>query len=128
VFNSNTPNQHLLLTWTFLSYLKLWLCGRQTAQHISWSQGCFTSLHISEPISQTFIPSINHTWYKFRETYHTENTKTRETKRDETEKLFIEIENQTNWALMEAYREREVFLEERRQKYLGAPSRSQQSF
>ena len=31
-------------------------------QHISWSQGCSTSLYNSEPISWTFTPSVNHTW------------------------------------------------------------------
>jgi len=32
------------------------------AQHISWSQGYSTSLHISEPILWTFTPSVNCIW------------------------------------------------------------------
>jgi len=65
--------------------------------------------------------------FKFRETYHTENIESRETERGETEKLSTEIEKQINWALMEAHKKGEVILEEKRQKYLGASSRNQQS-
>ena len=57
MFNSDMPNQHLLLSWTSY-YLKLQPHGRQTAQYISWSQGHSTSLHISKPISQTFTPEL----------------------------------------------------------------------
>ena len=64
---------------------------------------------------------------KFRETYHTKNTESRETKRDDTGKISTETEKQTSWAFIEAYKEREIILEERRQKHLDAPSRSQQS-
>jgi len=56
-------NQHSLSSWTSLYHLKLWPHGRQTVQHISWSQGCSTSLHISKSILQTFTSSVNHTWY-----------------------------------------------------------------
>ena len=31
-------------------------------QYISWSQGYFTSLHISKLILWTFIPNVNCTW------------------------------------------------------------------
>ena len=61
---------------------------------------------------------------KSRKTYYTKNIESRETERDETEKLFTEIENQTNWALIETYKKKEAVLEEKRQKYLNAPSRS----
>ena len=44
-------NQYSLPFWTSSSYLKLWLCSRQIAQHISWSQGCFISPHISKQSS-----------------------------------------------------------------------------
>ena len=47
--------------------------------------------------------------------------------REETENLSTESEKQNTWALMEAQREEEVVLEEKRQMYLDAPSRSQQS-
>ena len=62
-FNGNTPNQHSLLSQTSSYHLKLWLHGRQAAQHISWSQGYFMSPHISESILWTFTPSVNCTWY-----------------------------------------------------------------
>ena len=45
VFNSNTPNQHSSPSQTLFTPLKLWLYDRQIVQHISWSQGHFTSLH-----------------------------------------------------------------------------------
>jgi len=61
---------------------------------------------------------------KSRKTYYTKNIESRETERDETEKLFTETENQTNWALIETYKKKEAVLEEKRQKYLNAPSRS----
>ena len=51
---------------------------------------------------------------KSRETYHTEKTEFKETKRDKTEKLSIKIKKQTNWILMEVYIEREVVFEKRR--------------
>ena len=63
MFNGDTPNQYLLSSQTSFYSLKLQLCGRQTVQHISWSQDHSTSLHISEPILQTFIPSVNYVWY-----------------------------------------------------------------
>ena len=63
VFNDNTPNQYLLPSQTSSYSLKLWPCNRQMAQHISWSQGHSTSLHISESILQTFTPGVNCTWY-----------------------------------------------------------------
>jgi len=53
MFNGDTPNQHSLLSWTSLYYLKLWPYGRQMAQHISWSQDHFTSLYISKSILWT---------------------------------------------------------------------------
>ena len=65
--------------------------------------------------------------FKYRETYHTENTELKETERDETEKLYTKTEKQTNWVLIEAYKEEEIILEKRRQKYLGISSRSWQS-
>ena len=49
-------NQHSLSSWTSFHHLKLRPCSRQMAQHISWSQGCSTSLLISESISQTSTP------------------------------------------------------------------------
>ena len=61
---------------------------------------------------------------KSRKTYYTKNIESRETERDETEKLFTEIENQTNWALIETYKKKEAVLEEKRQKYLNVSSRS----
>ena len=39
------------------------------------------------------------------ETYYTENTKSRETKSEDTEKLSTETEKQTKWALIETQRE-----------------------
>ena len=48
-------NQHSLLSWTSSYYLKLWLCSRQMAQHISWSQGCSTSPLISKSTLWTSI-------------------------------------------------------------------------
>ena len=63
VFNSDTPNQHSLPSQTSSYSLKLWPCSRQTVQHISWSQGCSISPHISESTSQTFIPGVNCAWY-----------------------------------------------------------------
>jgi len=62
MFNSDTPNQYSLLSQTSFYSLKLWPHGRQMAQHISWSQGCSMSLHISKPILWTFTPSVNCTW------------------------------------------------------------------
>jgi len=41
-------NQHSLPSWTSFHHLKLRPCGRQMAQHISWSQGHSTSLLISK--------------------------------------------------------------------------------
>jgi len=46
-------NQHSLPSQTSSHYLKLRPCGRQTAQHISWSQGHSISPHISKSILQT---------------------------------------------------------------------------
>jgi len=51
----------------------------------------------------------------------------RETERNETEKLSTETENQTNWAFIKIYKEKDVVFEKRRQKHLDASSRSQQS-
>ena len=62
MFNSDTQNQYSLPSRTSSYYLKLWLHGRQIAQHISWSQGHSTSLHISKSILQTFTPGVNHAW------------------------------------------------------------------
>ena len=45
--------QHSLLLGLPLLHLKLWPRGRQTAQHISWSQGHSTSPLISKSILQT---------------------------------------------------------------------------
>ena len=46
-------NQYSFLLRLFLLHLKLWPCGRQMAQHISWSQGYSTSPLISESILWT---------------------------------------------------------------------------
>ena len=46
-------NQHSLPSQTSVYHLKLWLRGKQTVQHISWSQGHSTSSLISESILQT---------------------------------------------------------------------------
>ena len=46
-------NQHSLSSLTSPHHLKLQPCGRQIAQHISWSQGHSTSPLISESILQT---------------------------------------------------------------------------
>jgi len=48
--------QHSLPSWTSPHHLKLWPCGKQIAQHISWSQGHSTSLLISEFILRTSTP------------------------------------------------------------------------
>ena len=48
--------QHSLPSWTSSYHLKLQLCSRQIAQHISWSQGCSTSPLISESILWTSTP------------------------------------------------------------------------
>jgi len=64
---------------------------------------------------------------KSRKIYHIENTESRETERGKTEKISTEIEKQTNSALIKTYKEGETILEERKQKYLGFSSRSQQS-
>jgi len=65
--------------------------------------------------------------FKSKEIYHTKNKKLRETKRNETEKLSTETENQTNWSFIKIYKEKGVVFEKRRQKYLNTSSRSQQS-
>ena len=57
VFNSNIPNQHLLLSWTLSIYLKLWLCNRQIAQHMGWSQGYSTSLYYQAQSLHTLCTS-----------------------------------------------------------------------
>ena len=62
---------------------------------------------------------------KFKKTYYTKNIESRETKRDETEKLFTKLDKQTNRTLIEAHEKKEVILEEKRQKYLDTPSKSQ---
>ena len=64
---------------------------------------------------------------KFKKTYYTKNIESRETKRDETEKLFTKLDKQTNRTLIEAHEKKEVILEEKRQKYLDTPSKSQWS-
>ena len=46
-------NQYSLPLRLSLLHLKLRLHGKQMAQHISWNQGCSTSLLISESILQT---------------------------------------------------------------------------
>ena len=56
-------NQHSLPSQTSSLHLKLQPCSRQIVQHISWSQDYSTSLHISEPILQTFTSGVNYTWY-----------------------------------------------------------------
>ena len=56
---------------------------------------------------------------KSREIYHIEDTKSRETERDKTEKLFIEIEQQTNQEFIKAYKKEEIILKKKRQKYLN---------
>ena len=55
---------------------------------------------------------------KFKKTYYTKNIKSRETKRDKTEKLFTKLEKQTDRTLIEAYKKGEVIIEEKRQKIL----------
>ena len=62
---------------------------------------------------------------KFKKTYYTKNIESRETKRDKTEKLFTKLDKQTNRTLIEAHKKKEVILEEKRQKYLDTPSKSQ---
>ena len=49
-------NQYSLPSRTSFHHLKLQPCGRQMAQHISWSQDHSTSLPISESILQTSTP------------------------------------------------------------------------
>jgi len=56
-------NQYSLPFQTSSFYWKLWSCSRQTVQYISWSQGYSISLYISKSILQTFISSVNCTWY-----------------------------------------------------------------
>ena len=51
-----THHSALTPTQTSLLHLKLRPRGRQTAQHISWSQGCSTSPLISEYILRTSTP------------------------------------------------------------------------
>ena len=51
-----THHSALTLTQTSLLHLKLRPCGRQMVQHISWSQGCSTSLLISKYILRTSTP------------------------------------------------------------------------
>ena len=51
----------------------------------------------------------------------------RKTERNEVEKLSTGTENQTNWAFINIYKEKDVVFEKRRQNYLDASSRSQQS-
>ena len=67
---SSVQRWHIILVPTscsdFSYLLKLWSRGRQTVQHISWSQGCSTSLHISKSSSQTFIPSVNCAWQYYQ--------------------------------------------------------------
>jgi len=65
--------------------------------------------------------------FRYRETYHIENIELRETERDKTDKLYTKTEKQTNWVLIEAYKEEDIVLEKRRQKYFGISSRSWQS-
>jgi len=66
VFNGNIPNQYSLPSQTSSYYLKLQPHSRQAAQHISWSQGCSISPHISKPILQTFTPGINYIWQYYQ--------------------------------------------------------------
>ena len=53
VFNGNTLISTYFHFGLLPIHLKLWLCGRQMAQYISWSQGCSTSLLISKSIPWT---------------------------------------------------------------------------
>ena len=55
-------NQYSLPLGLSSFHLKLWPHGRQTVQHISWSQGCSTSPLISESIPADFHSGVNHTW------------------------------------------------------------------
>ena len=55
VFNGNTLISTYFHFGLLPIHLKLWLCGRQMAQYISWSQGCSTSLLISKSIPWTSI-------------------------------------------------------------------------
>jgi len=58
VFNDNIPNQHSSPSQTLFTSLKLWLYGKQTVQHISWSQGHFTSLH-HQALTTEFTYSVH---------------------------------------------------------------------
>ena len=78
MFNDNTPNQYSLSSQTSFTHLKLWPCGRQMVQYISWSQNhsnksaLLSSLHgvfilyvfLSQPCG--LLPSgMNCTWHQY---------------------------------------------------------------
>ena len=62
--------------------------------------------------------------FKSRETYYTENTKLKETKKNKTKNLSIESEKQNNWALRGAQRKKKIILKKRWQIHLNASSRN----